>query len=81
MPAPAMMAGPRKLIQVESGPATRAMPPMPMVKRVMPVMRMYLPPIRSDNRPANGAVTIEVTDIGARVRPATRAEKPRTDWR
>ena len=75
------MAGARKLIQVESGPAMKAMLPMPIVNSVIPVMRMYLPPMRSDSRPAKGAVNIEVSDMGARVRPATRAEKPRTDCR
>ena len=81
MPAPAMIAGTRKLIQVESGPAMYAISPIPVVNRAMPVMRMYLPPMRSERRPANGAVNMDVSDIGARVRPATSAEKPRTDWR
>src|SRR5256885_14332574 len=81
MPAPAMIAGTRKLIHVESGPAMYAMRPIPIVNSEMPAMRMYLPPMRSDRRPANGAVNIEVSDIGANVNPATRAENPRTDWR
>ena len=81
MPAPAMIAGTRKLIHVESGPAMYAMRPIPIVNSEMPAMRMYLPPMRSDRRPANGAVNIEVSDIGAKVNPATRAENPRTDCR
>ena len=81
MPSPATIAGARKLIQVESGPATNAMVPMPIVNSVIPAIRMYLPPTRSARRPANGAVTIEVSDIGASVNPATRAEKPRADCR
>ena len=54
---------------------------MPMVNSTIPVMRMYLPPILSARRPANGAVNIDVSDIGAIVSPATRAVKPRADWR
>ena len=42
-------------------------------------MRMYLPPMRSANRPAKGAVNIDVSDMGAKVKPAARAEKPRAD--
>ena len=81
MPRPATTAGARKLIHVESGPATNAMLPMPIVNRTMPAIRMYLPPTRSASRPANGAVTIETSDIGARVSPATSAENPRADCR
>ncbi len=79
IPAPAMIAGSRKVSQFESGPATKANVPNPMVNSEMPAVRMYLPPIRSAIRPANGAKTIEVSDIGARVSPAVSAEKPRTD--
>ena len=81
MPAPATIAGTRKLIHVESGPATNVSVPNPMAKTEIPVIRMYFPPMRSAIRPAKGATSIEVTDIGARVRPAVRAEKPRTDCR
>ena len=42
---------------------------------------MYLPPTRSAIRPAKGAVNIDISDIGASVKPATNAEKPRADWR
>ena len=81
MPAPATIAGTRKLIHVESGPATNVNVENPIAKTRIPVIRMYLPPTRSANRPANGATTIEVKDIGASVRPAVRAEKSRTDCR
>ena len=81
IPAPATIAGSRKVSHVESGPATNANVPKPMANSEMPVVRMYLPPIRSASLPANGAKTIEVRDIGASVRPAVSAEKPRTDCR
>ena len=47
MPAPATMAGTRKVSQVESGPATTVSVPNPMAKTKTPVIRMYLPPTRS----------------------------------
>src|SRR5689334_4981076 len=80
-PRPATTVAGRKLIHVESGPAMNAMLAAPIVNSVMPVIRMYLPPTLSASRPANGAVTIDVSDIGAIVSPATSAEKPRTDCR
>ena len=55
IPAPATIAGPRKLIQVESGPATNVSQAKAMVNREMPVVRIHLPPTLSANRPANGA--------------------------
>src|SRR5258708_34957209 len=79
IPAPAMVAGTRKLVHVESGPATHARLPIPIVNRTLPVSRMYLPPTLSAKRPANRAVNIEVSDIGGSVRPATSAEHPRAD--
>jgi len=81
IPAPATIAGTRKLIHVESGPATKVSDPKPTAKTKMPTIKMYLPPMRSAVLPAKGATTIEVSDIGASVRPAVRAEKPRTDCR
>src|SRR2546429_3427778 len=81
MPAPAMIAGTRNVSQVELGPATYVTRPKPIVKSEMPVRRMYLPPILSARRPANGATTIDVSDIGANVSPAVRAENQRTDCR
>ena len=81
MPAPATIAGTRKVSHVESGPATYVTRPKPIVKSEMPLRRMYLPPILSARRPANGATNIDVSDIGANVRPAVKAEKPRTDCR
>src|SRR5712692_5172865 len=81
MPTPATIAGARKLIQVEAGPATYVSQTKPTVNSEMPVVRMYLAPTLSAYRPANGAVNMDVRDIGARVSPAVSAEKPRTDCR
>jgi hypothetical protein len=52
--------------------ATRIPAPRPYSAR--PVIRMYLPPTRSDIFPANGASTRAITDIGARISPALMAE-------
>ena len=40
-----------------------------------------MPPIRSAIRPATGATNIEISDIGAVVRPACSADRPSTDCR
>src|SRR5260370_42182904 len=77
MPAPAMMAGTRKFIHVESGPGTNVTRLKPMGNKEMPVSAMDLPPIVSASRPAKGGATIGMGDIGADGRPAARAAKPR----
>jgi hypothetical protein len=81
MPNPATISGARKLCHEESGRAIRASQPIPAPNRVSPVIRMYLPPIRSVSRPANGATNIEISEAGAIASPAFSAEKPRTDCR
>src|SRR5260370_40346390 len=81
IPAPATIGGARKLIRVESGPATYVIQTKPAVNKEMPVVRMYLAPSLSAYLPAKGAVNMDVRDIGARVSPAVSAEKPRTDCR
>ena len=52
--------------------------PMPVAHSDRPATRMYLPPKRSDIRPANGAVNIDTSDIGANARPACSALSPST---
>src|SRR5260370_39713060 len=81
IPAPATIAGARKLIHVESGPATYGIQTKPTVNKEMPGVRMYLAPTLSAYLPAKGAVNIDVRDIGARASPAFSAENPRTDCR
>ena len=73
MPAPAMIAGHQEVDprRVRAGDDRRVRL-IPIVNSVMPVIRMYLPPIRSARRPAKGATTIDVSDIGARVSPAVQ---------
>ena len=79
MPMPATSCGAKKSYQAEVGCAMSASQPMPTEKQASPVIRMYLPPMRSDSRPATGAMNIAMTEAGASVRPALRAEKPSTD--
>ena len=55
--------------------------PMPAENRLSPTNRIHLPPMRSASRPATGATNIEISDIGAVVRPACRAVSPSTDCR
>src|SRR5258708_18876722 len=62
IPAPATIAGARKLIHVESGPATYVIQTKPTVNKEMPVVRMYLAPTLSAYRPAKGAVNMDVRD-------------------
>ena len=61
--------------------ACSATQPIPAPNSASPDIRMYLPPIRSVNRPATGAMNIDSTEAGAMVRPAFSAEKPSTDCR
>lgn len=44
-------------------------------------IRMNLPPMRSDIRPATGARNIDTIEDGAITRPASSALKPSTDCR
>ena len=81
IPTPATMKLGRNAYQAESGCAIAAAQPIPTPNSTSPVIRMYLPPTRSDRRPAMGAVNIASTEAGARVRPAFSAEKPTTDCR
>jgi len=81
MPMPATTCGRRKAYQAELGWAISAIEPMPPANSTRPSIRMYLPPIRSDIRPATGATNIETSEAGAIVRPALSAEKPSTDCR
>ncbi len=81
MPNPATISGARKLCHEESGRAISASQPIPAPNRVSPLIRMYLPPIRSVIRPATGAMKIEISEAGAIASPAFSAEKPRTDCR
>ena len=54
---------------------------MPPANRLTPTNRIHLPPTRSAKRPATGATNIEISDIGAVVRPACSAVRPSTDCR
>src|SRR5215469_17611656 len=81
MPAPATRNGGRKSYHAELGVAISAAQPMPEANRTRQVIRMYFPPVRSDSLPAAGATNMVMPVAGASVRPAFRAEKPRTDWR
>src|SRR5260370_12395162 len=76
MPAPATIAGARKLIHVESGPATYVIHTKPTVNREMPVVRMYLAPTLSAYRPAKGPKNMDVRDMGASLTPPLNAQKP-----
>ena len=78
-PNPASAAGPQKVAWVAFKEITITTSPIPAAKKVSPATRMYLPPNRSDIRPAMGATTIETSDIGRKVSPAFSAENPRTD--
>src|SRR5207245_9930783 len=60
IPAPATIAGTKKLIHVESGQATKARLAIQMVKRSIQVSRMNLTTIRSAKRLENGTENIEV---------------------
>jgi hypothetical protein len=51
---------------------------MPPANRPTPKNRIHLPPTLSAYRPASGATNIEITDIGAVVRPACSADRPST---
>ena len=55
--------------------------PMPAEKKASPATSIHLPPIRSANRPAAGAINMETTDIGASANPARSALSPSTDCR
>ncbi len=81
IPSPAMARVGMKSCQVEWVVAMAAVRPKPMAKSIRPENRMYLPPIRSVMRPATGATNMEITDAGAKVKPALSAEKPRADCR
>src|SRR5215472_6765722 len=81
MPMPATNCGARKSYQAELVCAMMAMLPMPPAKSTRPTIKMYLPPIRSDIRPATGATNMETSEAGAIVRPALSAENPSTDCR
>ena len=73
IPTPPRSRPGRKLNHWEPGEATQATKPMPAAKKARPAIRMYLPPIRSARRPAQGATSMDVSGIGAIARPAFRA--------
>src|ERR1700736_3756424 len=81
MPSPAMMSAGRKVYQCESVSATMTIRPMPAANRTRPIIKMYLPPMRSASHPALGAVTMAMSDIGTSVRPAWSAVMPQLRWR
>src|ERR1700737_376456 len=80
-PAPARISGGRNVDCPALSDDTHTTRPMPAAKHVRPNIRMYLPPTRSVARPDNGATNIDVSGMGAIVRPALRALEPRTDCR
>src|ERR1700736_3449340 len=80
-PIPARISGARNVDCPALSDETHTTRPMPAAKHVRPNIRMYLPPMRSVARPDNGATNIDVSGMGAIVRPALRALKPRTDCR
>jgi len=81
MPKPATMRPGSRCQRVLLGWDEAIRMPMPVENRLSPTNRIHLPPNRSDSRPANGAITIAISDIGAVVRPACSAESPSTDCR
>src|SRR5438046_3777117 len=80
-PTPARISGGRKVNWPALRDDTQMTRPMPTLKQLSPASRTYVPPNRAVARRAMGAMTIEVSDIGAKVRPAFNALKPSTDCR